>query len=180
MAEFAASIIGIVSAGVKVSLVLSQFSADVGLAGKEARMISNEIRSLCAVLQTLSETLEKVKTSPYYAHCLKYTNDMIPSSLDLFSELLAAARSCQEMARGKDGKFGFVGRVQWVVFQKPKIAVLRAAIEAYKSNLALMLGTLNVAEKVTRRMHVTLILAIPESANKMQVNCRYASRYDRR
>lgn len=37
MAEFAASIIGIVSAGTKVALVLSQLAADVGSAGHEAQ-----------------------------------------------------------------------------------------------------------------------------------------------
>jgi hypothetical protein len=69
MAELAASIIGIVSAGTKVTLVLSQLSADVGSAAKEARMIASEIRSFCAVVKTLGETLEKVQNSQYYAHC---------------------------------------------------------------------------------------------------------------
>jgi len=41
-------------------------------------------------------------------------------------------------------------RLYWAAFQKPKIFVLRAALEAYKSDLALMLGTLNTAEKVAR------------------------------
>jgi hypothetical protein len=36
MAELAGSIIGIVSAGTKVALVLSQLAADVGSAGQEA------------------------------------------------------------------------------------------------------------------------------------------------
>jgi hypothetical protein len=70
----------------------------------------------------------------------------------MFTEILNASESVRTMARGKDGKFGLVSRVQWAVFQKPKIGLLRAALEAYKSNLALMLGTLNTAQKVTRRM----------------------------
>jgi flagellar motor component MotA len=69
MAEFAASIIGIVSAGTKVTLVLTQLAADVGSAAKEARMIANEIKSFCAVVKTLGETLEKIENSQYYAHC---------------------------------------------------------------------------------------------------------------
>jgi hypothetical protein len=77
---------------------------------------------------------------------------MTVASLEMFSEILDASESVRTMARGKDGKFGFVSRVQWAVFQKPKIALLRAALEAYKSNLALMLGTLDTTEKVTRRM----------------------------
>ncbi|KAH8712173.1 hypothetical protein GQ44DRAFT_830040 [Phaeosphaeriaceae sp. PMI808] len=53
---------------------------------------------------------------------------------------------------GKDSRISLVSKVQWVIFQKRKIHVLRAAIEAYKSNIALMLGTLNMAEKVSRRL----------------------------
>lgn len=154
MAEFAASIIGIVSAGTKVTLVLSQLAADVGSAGKELRMISNEIRSFCAVVKTLGEALEKVQESQYYSHCTEMTKDMTDASMEMFTEILNACESVRGITKGKDGKFGFVSRVQWAVFQKPKITMLRAAIEAYKSNLALMLGTLNTAEKVTRRMYV--------------------------
>ncbi|KAF2800470.1 hypothetical protein K505DRAFT_331692 [Melanomma pulvis-pyrius CBS 109.77] len=155
MAELAASIIGIVSAGTKVTLVLSQLAAEVGSAGKEARMIGSEIRAFCSVVKTLGETLEKVQESPYYAHCAEMIKDMTDASLEMFTEILNAADAMKGMVKGKDGKdgkFGFVGRVQWAVFQKPKILVLRAAIEAYKSNLALMLGTLNTAERVGRRM----------------------------
>jgi hypothetical protein len=80
--------------------------------------------------------------------------DMTDASLEMFTEILNAVENLRRMTvgkGGKDGKFSFVGKVQWVVFQKPKILVLRAAIEAYKSNLALMLGTLDVTEKVARR-----------------------------
>lgn len=52
---------------------------------------------------------------------------------------------------GKDGNFGIVERVQWAVLRKPKLLVLRAAIEAYKTNLTLMLSTLQRdAETVTK------------------------------
>ncbi|KAF1949049.1 hypothetical protein CC80DRAFT_540596 [Byssothecium circinans] len=160
MAEFAASLIGIVSAGTKVTLVLTQLASDVGSAGKEARMIANEIRSFCAVLKTLRETLEKVQSSQYYSHCAEMTKDMTEVSLEMFTEILNATESVRSMSKGKGGKFGFVSRVQWAVFQKPKMTMLRAALEAYKSNLALMLGTLNTAEKVGRRMTMDLTLDV--------------------
>jgi hypothetical protein len=157
MAELAGSIIGIVSAGTKVALVLSQLAADVGSAGQEARMIGSEIRSFCTVLKTLGNALEKIQGSDYYGHCFEMVQDMTDASLEMFTEILNAVENLRSMAvgkDGKDGKFSFVGKVQWVVFQKPKILVLRAAIEAYKSNLALMLGTLDVTEKVARRASV--------------------------
>ncbi|KAJ4320891.1 hypothetical protein N0V94_003191 [Neodidymelliopsis sp. IMI 364377] len=157
MAELAASIIGIVSAGTKVGLVLSQVATEIGSAGREARMIGGEIRSFCAVLKMLGDTLEKIDASPYYANCSEMIKDMTTVSLKMFTETLSATQSLRKMAAGKDskdGNFGLVGRVQWAVFKKPEILVLRAAIEAYKSNLSLMLGTVNIAEKVTRREYV--------------------------
>ncbi|KAF2119182.1 hypothetical protein BDV96DRAFT_372814 [Lophiotrema nucula] len=188
MAELAASVIGIVSAGTKVTLVLSQLAVDIGSAGREARMISNEIRSFCAVVKTLGETLEKVQSSSYCKHCLPtvaslvdrgsastlcehllimpliwtdahctdMTKDMTAASLEMFTELLNATESIRGLTRSKEGKISVVGRVQWAIFRKPKIAYLRAAIEAYKSNLTLMLGTLNTAEKVTRQISVAI------------------------
>lgn len=153
MAELAASIIGIVSAGAKVTLVLSQLAADIGSAGKEARMIGSEIRSFCTIVKTLGQTLGKLENSQYYSHCTELIGDMTEASLDMFTEILDAAEQLRRMTNGKagkDGKFGVMERFQWAVFQKPKMILLRAAIEAYKSNLALMLGTLNTAEKVAR------------------------------
>lgn len=155
MAELAASIIGIVSAGTKVALVLSQLAADIGSAGHEARMIGGEIRSFCAVLKTLGETLEKIETSPRYAGCSEMVKDMTDSSLQMFTEILNAVDQLKKMTtgrEGKDGNFGLVERLQWAVFKKPKLLVLRAAIEAYKSNLTLMLSTLSTAERATRRL----------------------------
>ncbi|KAH4861829.1 hypothetical protein HBH75_025950 [Parastagonospora nodorum] len=157
MAELAGSIVGIVSAGTKVALVLSQLASDIGSAGQEARMISSEIRTFCTILNTLKDTMGKISDSSYYAHCSDMVRDMTTASVEMFTEVLNAAESLRSMTNGKDGrdgKFKFVSRVNWVVFQKPKIVVLRAAIEAYKSNIALMLGTINTVEKVARRTSI--------------------------
>lgn len=150
MAEFAASIIGIVSVGTKIALVLSQLAAGMGSAGKEARSIAAEIRGLCAVLKTLHQALPKVETSPYFEHCLDLTDDMIDASQEMYSDILTVTTKLQNIAKTQEGKFNIRSRVYWVTFHKPKIIGLRAAIEAYKSNLCLMLATLNIAEKVSR------------------------------
>ncbi|KAG9204843.1 hypothetical protein G6514_010077 [Epicoccum nigrum] len=80
--------------------------------------------------------------------------DMTEDSLQMFTEILNAVDKLKKMTQGregKDGNFGLVERVQWAVLKKPKLLVLRAAIEAYKTNLTLMLSTLSTAEKATRR-----------------------------
>lgn len=80
--------------------------------------------------------------------------DMTEDSLQMFTEILNAVDKLKKMTQGRDGKdgnFNLVERVQWAVLKKPKLLVLRAAIEAYKTNLTLMLSTLSTAEKATRR-----------------------------
>lgn len=155
MADFAASIIGIVSAGTKVALVLSQVASDIGSAGREARTIATEIRCLCSILKTLHDAIEKVQLSPYYAHCVEVIRDMTDASLEMYSDILTITGSLQAMAKTQEGKFKLRARIQWAAFDKPKLTMLRAALEAYKSNLALMLGTLGIAEKVSRRTELT-------------------------
>jgi hypothetical protein len=159
MAEFAGSIIGIIAASTKVAMVLSQLASDIGSTGQEARMISSGIRTFCTILSTLKETMDKIQGSSCYAHCFNMMRSMTDASAEMFTEILDAAETLRGMASGKDrrdGKFTFISKVQWTIFQKPKILVLRAAIEAYKSNIAFMLGTINVVEKVARRKLVSL------------------------
>ena len=152
MADLAGTIIGIVSVGTKVALVLSQLAVGMGAAGKEARSIASEIRGLCAVLNTLQHVLLKVETSPYFDHCLELTDDMTNASREMYTDILKITKKLQIMAKTQEGRFKLRSRVYWVAFQKPRILGLRAALEAYKSNLSLMLGTLNIAEKATRPM----------------------------
>ncbi len=155
MAEFAAGIIGIVSVGTNLARVLSQLADDVGSAGLEARMIGGEVRSFCAVLKTLEDTMETIETTPHYGPCSDMVTDMTSTSLQYFTDILDAVDSLKKMTTGRDGKdgtFGLVDRVHWV-FKKPELQILRSAIEAYKSNLILML-TLSTAEKVARLVYV--------------------------
>jgi hypothetical protein len=120
MAELAGSIIGIVSVGTKVALVLSQLASEIGSAGQEARMISSEIQTFCTILNTLKDTMETIQSSPYYAHCFDMVRGMTDASVQMFTEVLNVAEALEVMARGKDGKFGFVNKVHWVVFRNQR------------------------------------------------------------
>jgi hypothetical protein len=159
MAEFAASIIAIVSAGTKVTLVLSKVGSELGSAGKEARMIASEIRSFCSVLKTLEKSIGQVQTSAYYAQCKDIVADMTLASTEMFADVLDAAESVQKMttgatkgASGKDDSMSVRQRVNWVLFKKPKIVLLRASIESYKSTMVLLLGTIHISERCAKRM----------------------------
>ncbi|TID21970.1 hypothetical protein E6O75_ATG10763 [Venturia nashicola] len=147
MAGLAAGIVGVVSAGTKVAIVLSQYGNEVGAAGQEARMIASEIRGSCTVLTTLHSTLKHVQKSPYYANCAELIIDMTDASLEMYTEIMEVVEGLSAMT--SDSKMNLRKRLLWT-FQKPKIVMLRTALEAYRSNLALMLGTLDMAEKASR------------------------------
>lgn len=159
MAEFAASIIAIVSAGTKVTLVLSKVGSELGSAGKEARMIASEIRSFCTVLKVLQKAVGQVENSPYYAQCKDVVADMTLASTEMFTDVLDAAESVKKIATGatksnsgKDESMSVRQRLSWVLFKKPKITMLRASLESYKSTLVLLLGTINISERSARRL----------------------------
>jgi len=117
MAELAASLISIMSAGTKVTLVLAQLATDIGCAGKEARVIASEIRCLCTVPKTLLDTIEKVQSTSYYEHCASVTRDMADAGLELFSEILNVME--QLRAGTANPKTKLTTRLYWAAFQKP-------------------------------------------------------------
>lgn len=92
MAEFVASVAGIVSIGTRVSLTLYQLAADIGDAATEARIVAGEIRAFCSVVKTLGETLENIHDSQYYAHCANMTKVSF-SKMRLFSHTSVIAKA---------------------------------------------------------------------------------------
>jgi hypothetical protein len=155
MAEvgLASSIIGIVSAGTKVSLVLLQLASDVGTASNEARIIASDIKAFVVVIKTLVSTLEEIQESDYYANCTNRIKEMTDACLEMFTEMLNTAEEVRKITQPSDRKYDIIWRLQWALYQKPRMADLRRALEAHKSTLALMLGTLDAAEKVARKMY---------------------------
>ena len=112
MVEPAASIVGIVSAGVKITIVLFRISEELGTAGKEARLIASEISTFCAVLKTLHANLSKIESSPYFSSCRAAVADMTTASMRMYDEVLDAAEELQKIAA--KGAVGVKGKVRWV------------------------------------------------------------------
>jgi hypothetical protein len=129
-------------------------------------MIGGEIRSFCSVLRTLDETIETIEKSPRYAPYSELISDMTDDSLQMFTEIFNAVDKLGKMRsrrEGRDGNFGLDERLQWAVFKKPKLLVLWAAMEAYETDLTLMLSTLSTVERTARPMYFWLLLRVPIS-----------------
>lgn len=155
MADLASSLIGIIGAGTKVAMVLSQVTCEIGSAGKEAQIMAREIRSFCTIIRILSQTLDNVHSDmnwSQYSHCSETISDMTAVSKQMFSEILDLVDTIQKASWGSSvslssAKFNLASRIRWVM-NKPKFAFLRSALDAYKSNLSLLLGSIQLLQSL--------------------------------
>ncbi|KAI3392300.1 hypothetical protein diail_5908 [Diaporthe ilicicola] len=155
MAELAASLIGIVGAGTKVAMVLLQVAAEIGSAGKEPRIMAREIRSFCTIIRVLSQTMDSVHsemTWDNYSDCSETISDMMAVSKEMFTEILGLIDSIQKSSLGgstlpNNSGFNLASRIRWVM-NKPKFVFLRTALEAYKSNLSLLIGSIQLSQSL--------------------------------
>jgi hypothetical protein len=160
MAEFAAALIGIISAGTKVAMVLSTTASNVGSAGKEAQVMAREIRSFCTILRNISQTIEIAKDSDQVTHCSELISEMTIVSQEMFNEILTLVDSMQKesWAAGPSVAAGprlnLARRIKWAI-NKPRLTFLRTAIEAYKADLCLLLGSMHVVQGLEARKYVS-------------------------
>ncbi|KAH7136242.1 hypothetical protein EDB81DRAFT_801836 [Dactylonectria macrodidyma] len=149
MAELAASLIGIIAAGTRVALVLSTTASDIGSAGKEAQVMAREIRSFCTILRNITQTIDIVKDASHVSHCADLVSEMTAVSQDMFTEILDLVEYLQKSSWGGQpgSRMKLAARIKWVI-NKPKVAFLRTAIEAYKSDLCLLLGSMQFAQSL--------------------------------
>lgn len=155
MAELVASLIGIIGAGTKVAMVLSQLAIEIGSAGKEPLIMAREIRSFCAIVRALSQTMESIHaemTWNNYSECSESISDMMIVSKEMFIEILGLIDSIRKSSfTGStllgNSKFNLASRIKWVM-NKPKFVFLRSALEAYKSNLSLLISSIQLSQSL--------------------------------
>ncbi|KAH7160490.1 hypothetical protein B0J13DRAFT_541197 [Dactylonectria estremocensis] len=149
MAELAASLIGIIAAGTRVALVLSTTASDIGSAGKEAQVMAREIRSFCTILRNITQTIDVVKDTNQVSHCADLVSEMTAVSQDMFTEILDLVEYLQKPSWSSQAgsRMKLAARIKWVI-NKPKITFLRTAIEAYKADFCLLLGSMQFAQSL--------------------------------
>ena len=161
MIELVASIVGLASAGTKLSLVLYQISADVGSAGQEARVLGQDIENFCIVLELLQKTLDGSATSASLAGCSEIFSDMQVHFARIFKEILTAIEELEPWAaRSRAAVFKYRYRIQWV-FQRRRVEYLKAIINGYKDTINMMLGTLSLANAARPKRYVSSFCFLP-------------------
>ena len=158
-----ASVIGIVGAGTKLSIVLFDFAASVGAAGRELQGVATEISGLCSVLKQLQTVLENAHFHPS-PEAIESAQRIIEQCLKVFTQLDDVVGELRRV-KGDDlfPSVDFVGKVKWTFSKKSKVLMLRSTLEACKSTLSVMLVTMLLAERVSqRRMSTDTTLAEEE------------------
>ena len=161
-----ASVIGIVGAGTKLTLIIFDFAASIGASGRELQNIATEISGLCSVLKQLQTVLEHAHFRPSKT-AIESAQRIIEQCGKVFAEI---DEIVGELRRAKGDELfpsvDFVGKVKWTFSKKAKVLMLRSTLEACKSTLSVMLVTMLLAERVSQRRLSTQTTLVEEEQDK--------------
>jgi predicted glycosyl hydrolase (DUF1957 family) len=151
------SIIGVVGAGAKLSILLFEFASTVGSAGQEVRQIGIEISLFCSVLKQLQSTLSNAKACRYSLSALEATQEILDRCQEIFKEIDAIVVSLRLRKRSdehsSEATQDLIARVKWT-FKRSQVQLLRTTLESCKVTLHIMLTTLDIAQKIATRRSV--------------------------
>jgi hypothetical protein len=157
MAEIGAiaSIIGVVGAGAKLSIILFEFASTVGSAGAEVKRIGIEISLFCSVLKQLQSTLTKAKAYRYSLSALQTTQEILDRCQEIFKDIEDIVDGLRKRRTGEaaETSMDLISRAKWT-FKRSQVQVLRTTLESCKITLHLMLTTLEFAQKIGTRRSV--------------------------
>ena len=163
-----ASVIAVVGAGTKLSIVIFDFATSVGKAEREVQNVATEISNLCSVLKQLQMILERAHFQPSQT-AIESAQRIIEQCSEVFSEIndiVGELRSSNGDEVFPVHTMDFVSKVKWTFSKKSKVLMLRSTLDACKSTLSVMLVTMLLAERVSQRRLSTDSTLIEEEQDK--------------
>jgi hypothetical protein len=157
MAEIGAiaSVIGIASAGAKLSIALFDFASTLGSAATEITAIGTEVSQFCVVVKQVESTLRKARTTVRYSITALAAIEQIAGQCQpVFDEI---EQIFEDLKKGK-AEPNFLGRLKWTL-KRSRVQILQKTLEASKLTLSCMLTTLLFAENVSSRRCVPSTLS---------------------
>ena len=147
-----ANLVGVVGAGLNLSVALYDFASTLGSAGREIEDMGYDITLLCAVLKRVQSTLDSPKATRLSVTAIQTTQDIVnrcQKILDDIKDILKKLR--------KDGQstIDVLAKVKWTL-KRPKILMLRGSLQSCTTTLHLMLSTIDWARNATTRQVNTL------------------------
>ncbi|MCJ1433247.1 Serine active site containing protein 1 [Xylographa pallens] len=142
----AASILQIVSTGVKVSLYLYRFAETVSSAGKALKEISDDIAFTTSVLEQLRTTLESEKHhGTASTEALSTADLLVRECSNVFEAIMALVKKHFPEPQEGQRSIARLNSLKWPFIQ-PKIESLRSKLEKHKTKLILMTQVLTFAK----------------------------------
>ncbi len=158
MAELgiAASIVGIATAGARLSTSLYTFAETASSADKSVKAIALEISLTSAVLEQLGDTLKQDAFAKICSpKAVQTTETIVKECSEVYTEIDAAlqksissARKHPNPSKGQKMVVSLSERLKWP-FLQPKMQLLSGNLERLKSTLLLMLNVLLYAKKIS-------------------------------
>lgn len=144
------SIVGIPSAGIKLSITLYSFSETVSTAHSEIKNIARDVSLTSAVLEELGASLKQDDQAKLYSgSALRTAKEVVKECEGVFNDInyvMGKAMDSTSKRGIKKGKLALtaIERLRWP-FLQPKMEMLRGNLERLKSTLLLMLNVLSYA-----------------------------------
>ncbi|KAI9882407.1 MAG: hypothetical protein M1823_005846 [Watsoniomyces obsoletus] len=158
MAELgiAASIVGIASAGARLSTSLYTFAETASWAGNSVKAIALEISLVSAVLEQLGDNLKQdVVATICSSKGVEMTQTIVRECSEVYTEIDAAlqksissARKNPNPSKGQKIVISLSERLKWP-FLQPKMQLLSGNLERLKLTLLLMLNVLLYGKKIS-------------------------------
>lgn len=131
-----ASIGSIAGAAAKVSLALFECGRDIASARTELDSLASEVSDLSSALEYLIDVVRKHE-SQIIAQTIKTINNLVMRCEKVLEELKITA----ELVKSRAARF------KWL-FRKPKILEQKTNLQAFRSNLSLVIQTLILAKSL--------------------------------
>ncbi|KAF2800816.1 hypothetical protein K505DRAFT_412719 [Melanomma pulvis-pyrius CBS 109.77] len=153
--EIVASIAGVATAAIKISVSMNDVADELGSAGRDVRYISNEMACFSQVLRLVHSSLEdgtKVIGSSIVQSVLDTLPQLIEQCSMVYEEangLMVSLKPSTTQSLSLSDSLPFFKRVRFI-FQKSRIGVLRSLLDSSKSTLNLLLVTLNIEMAKTK------------------------------
>lgn len=142
-----ASLVGVVGAGLQLSVALYDFASTLGSAGREIEDMGYDVTLLCAVLKRVQSTLDNPKSTRLSVTAIQTTRDIVGRCRKILDDIKSILSKLR-----KDGQsdLDIFARVKWTL-KRPKVLMLRGSLQSCTTTLHLMLSAIDWARNAIRR-----------------------------
>jgi hypothetical protein len=147
--SIAASILGVASAGIKLSSTLYLYTETVINADKTIREIARDLSITSSVVTELGTLLGQDLENKIQPEALVTARDAVCSCDEVFNEIQQELD--KHLSFSSNGKSSLVNlrRLKWPLVQ-PKMNILQVRLERLKNTLVLVLGVISYAGRVNQ------------------------------